>query len=268
MNIQKVDQKIEIDAQKLSVNRVEALNEYMYQFMHHIPFENISVQNGVEISTDLNELFEKIVEQSRGGFCYELNTFFAAYIEAKGYETQYLSATVHTPDGGRSIAGAHLSLGVMIDGEMYIADVGFGGASPVKAMRVTDDGSETVEDKSGVYRALRVDDDIKIQKYEDDHWETSFVASAEPRSLSDFDDKLEYNQHHPDSPFVNHLIVTKPTSTGRVTMSQSNLTVTDKKGKHKIPVTSNNYRHFLKKYFDMDIVIPRLESEEKTSTEK
>ncbi|MFP4928427.1 arylamine N-acetyltransferase, partial [Staphylococcus pseudintermedius] len=113
MNIQKVDQKIEIDAQKLSVNRVEALNEYMYQFMHHIPFENISVQNGVEISTDLNELFEKIVEQSRGGFCYELNTFFAAYIEAKGYETQYLSATVHTPDGGRSIAGAHLSLGVM-----------------------------------------------------------------------------------------------------------------------------------------------------------
>ncbi|PWZ93551.1 arylamine N-acetyltransferase, partial [Staphylococcus pseudintermedius] len=51
MNIQKVDQKIEIDAQKLSVNRVEALNEYMYQFMHHVPFENISVQNGVEIST-------------------------------------------------------------------------------------------------------------------------------------------------------------------------------------------------------------------------
>lgn len=40
-----------------------------------VPFENIDVQNGKPISVDIDALFNKIVHDKRGGFCYELNSF-------------------------------------------------------------------------------------------------------------------------------------------------------------------------------------------------
>ena len=48
-----------------------------------VPFENIDVQNGKPISVDIDALFNKIVHDKRGGFCYELNSFFKAYLLQK-----------------------------------------------------------------------------------------------------------------------------------------------------------------------------------------
>lgn len=41
--------------------------------------------------------FNKIVHDKRGGFCYELNTFFKAYLQQKGFNPELMSATIHTP---------------------------------------------------------------------------------------------------------------------------------------------------------------------------
>lgn len=262
MDTQQVDRKIEVDEQKQFHNRVEVLDYYTQQFMQHVPFENLDVQNGVPISTDLDDLYQKIIEQGRGGYCYEVNTFYAAYLESKGYETHFLPATIHTPDGGRSLEDSHMTLAVVIDGETYIADVGFGDL-PVKAIHVTDDGHDTVKDVSGAYRAKRENDMILVQKWMDDAWQTKFEAKSQPQALHDFDDVLEYNQHDPESHFVNSVIVTMPTETGRVTMTQNNLTVTDKDGKHKTPVTPDNYQQLLQQHFGIDLTVPRLEKTEK-----
>lgn len=262
MHTQQVDKKLEVNEQKYFHNRVEALDDYTQQFMKHVPFENLDVQNGVEVSTDLDDLYQKIVEENRGGYCYEVNTFFAAYLKEKGFETHFLSATIHTPDGGRSLEDSHMSLAVVINGETYIADVGFGDL-PVKAMHVTQDGSDVVKDVNGEYRAIKEDSMIYVQKYMDEAWQTKYEATDQPRTLSFFDDKLEYNQHHPDSVFVRKLIVTKPTTTGRVTMTQDHLTVTDENGKHKTEVTPDNYQQLLQQYFGIDLIVPRLEKKEK-----
>ncbi|MEJ7541985.1 arylamine N-acetyltransferase [Staphylococcus intermedius] len=258
MDTQQVDRKLEIDEQKQFQSRVEALDYYTQQFMRHVPFENLDVQNGVPISTDLDDLYHKIVEQGRGGYCYEVNTFFAAYLASKGYETHFLPATIHTPNGGRSLEDSHLTLAVVIDGETYIADVGFG-SLPVKAIHVTDDGHDTVQDVSGKYRAVRENGMIAVQNEVEGEWQTKFEAKAQPKTLDYFDDKLEYNQHNPKSLFVRSLIVTMPTATGRVTMSQDYLTITDQDGKHKTPVTPDNYQQLLQKYFGIHLKVPRLE---------
>ncbi|WP_086428700.1 arylamine N-acetyltransferase family protein [Staphylococcus cornubiensis] len=262
MDTQKVDRKLEVDEQKHFNNRIDALDYYTRQFMQHVPFENLDVQNGVTISTDLDDLYHKIVEQGRGGYCYEVNTFFSAYLESKGYETHFLPATIHTPDGGRSLEDSHMTLAVVIDGETYIADVGFGDL-PVKAIHVTDDGHDTVQDVNGKYRAIREEGMIHVQKWVDDEWQTKFAAKAQPQALNYFDDVLEYNQHDPESHFVKSVIVTMPTETGRVTMSQNNLTVTDEEGKHKTPVTPDNYQQLLQKHFGINLTVPRLEKPEK-----
>ncbi|MFB1519087.1 arylamine N-acetyltransferase, partial [Staphylococcus aureus] len=68
---------------------------------------------------------------------------------------------------------------------------------------------------------------------------------------------------NPDSIFVQHLLITMPQSFGRATMSENHLTLTKAKDgiSEKLAVTKNNYKHFLEKYFGLDITINRIEKQ-------
>ncbi|HEY7356813.1 MAG TPA: arylamine N-acetyltransferase, partial [Ktedonobacterales bacterium] len=46
-----------------------------------VPFENLSIHYGQPIVLQEAALFDKIVRQRRGGFCYELNGLFAWLLE-------------------------------------------------------------------------------------------------------------------------------------------------------------------------------------------
>ena len=72
---------------------------------------------------------DKIVERGRGGFCYELNSAFAALLRALGFRVTLLSARVSRPDGTWSPEFDHLALRVDL-AEPWLADVGFGDSFP------------------------------------------------------------------------------------------------------------------------------------------
>lgn len=260
MNIEDLENYLNIDPNKYNEPSLEALNYYLKRYMLTVPFENIDVQNGVRISVEVDDIYEKIVNHQRGGFCYEMNHFFKAYLEAKGFTANMVSATIHTPGGGRSLKGSHMSLIVPIDGVNYVADVGYGDL-PISAMPIIDQDSDAIiEDINGEYRAIYVDDHLfYIQKWKDNEWDTEYEAELEPRDIHDFDYNIEYNQINPNSTFVKRLLVTMPKSYGRATMSQNNLTLTKQRDKEKYDVTSENYRQFLKEEFNLDVKINRLE---------
>ncbi|WP_256075708.1 arylamine N-acetyltransferase, partial [Staphylococcus aureus] len=99
-----------MDSSRYNRPSIEALNYYAKRFMLTVPFENIDVQNSKPIYINIDALFNKIVHDKSGGFCYELNTFFKAYLHPKGFNPELMSATIHTPGGGRSLNGSHASL--------------------------------------------------------------------------------------------------------------------------------------------------------------
>ena len=84
MDIQAIEHYLNIDASKYNEPSLEALNYYIKRYMLTVPFENINVQNGVPISVEINDLYDKLINQQRGGFCYEMNHFFGTYLEEKG----------------------------------------------------------------------------------------------------------------------------------------------------------------------------------------
>ncbi len=88
-----------------------------------IPFENLDVYDGVEVSTDPAHSLEKILDRGRGGWCFELNGAFALLLEAIGFRVNLLGAAVLL--GGPTEVIDHLCLEVMLD-EPYLVDVGFG----------------------------------------------------------------------------------------------------------------------------------------------
>jgi N-hydroxyarylamine O-acetyltransferase len=51
-----------------------------------VPFENLDIRLGRKIVCDEDSFLRKIVEQRRGGFCYELNGAFAALLRMLGFK--------------------------------------------------------------------------------------------------------------------------------------------------------------------------------------
>ena len=260
MDIKAIEDYLNIESQRYPQPTLDALNYYMERFMLTVPFENISVQNKEKISVDLDYLFNKFIYQHRGGFCYEMNHFFGSYLEAKGFKVFRMSATVHQPNGNYSPKGSHLSLVVLINNGYYIADVGFGDL-PLQAFPITSiEATQIVFEKTGQFRAIfETSTTYLLQKLEETTWVTRYKAEFISRDIHDFDKMINYNTSHPESIFVKQLMITKPQNFGRATMSYHHLTLTKRYKKEQFAVTRENYKDFLKTYFNLDVTILPLE---------
>jgi N-hydroxyarylamine O-acetyltransferase len=76
---------------------------------------------------DVDSLVTKLVDRRRGGYCFELNTLFAALLETLGYDVTRCLARVRLGDAKSPRPETHMVL--VVDGELI--DVGFGGATPI-----------------------------------------------------------------------------------------------------------------------------------------
>lgn len=91
-----------------------------------IPFENLDVQLGTPPGRAPDAVFGKLVTRGRGGWCYEQNGLFARALTALGFAVTALSAGVMREVVGDFVMGTHLCLKVTLDGQDWLADVGFG----------------------------------------------------------------------------------------------------------------------------------------------
>jgi len=95
-----------------------------------IPFENLNLMLGRGIQVDLESIQAKLVDQKRGGYCYEHGQLFGAALERLGFQVDRLLARVG-PDGEPVRPRTHLTLRVRTaDGGTWLADVGFGSSPP------------------------------------------------------------------------------------------------------------------------------------------
>lgn len=89
-----------------------------------VPFENLHVYHRRGVETSAAWSVPKVVDEGRGGWCFELNGAFAALLETLGFEVRRLAATVLI-DGVTDREPTHLTLEVLLD-RPYLVDVGFG----------------------------------------------------------------------------------------------------------------------------------------------
>ncbi len=107
----------------------ESLRELQVAHLLTVPFENLSIHAGQPIVLENDALFTKIVENRRGGFCYEANGLFAELLRALGFGVAMLSAEVANAEGEFGPNFDHLALMVLPLGSSarrWLVDVGFG----------------------------------------------------------------------------------------------------------------------------------------------
>ena len=69
------------------------------QHLLNVPFENLDIHSKQAIVLDTEKFYRKIVNNNRGGFCYELNGLFNELLRELGFETRILSARVAKGNG-------------------------------------------------------------------------------------------------------------------------------------------------------------------------
>jgi N-hydroxyarylamine O-acetyltransferase len=184
-----------------------------------VPFENLDIHLDRTIICDQARFLHKIVDECRGGFCYELNGAFAALLRALGFQVTLLSARVPHADGSDGPEFDHLALRVDLE-EPWLADVGFGEGF-LEPLRL-----KPAVEQPQVGRIYRMTDDEGVFRLEvkaDDKWKAEYSFTLQPRQLSDFAAMCHYHQTSPDSHFTRNRICTRATPEGRITLSDEKL---------------------------------------------
>ncbi|KAL2016786.1 hypothetical protein VTK56DRAFT_2999 [Thermocarpiscus australiensis] len=95
--------------------------------MARVPFESLSLHYSAHrvLSLDPEDLFDKIVGKGRGGYCMEVNGFFAAVLRSLGYTLYSAGGRVKSPVRGYAGFGHMVNI-VTIGVKRYMVDVGYG----------------------------------------------------------------------------------------------------------------------------------------------
>jgi N-hydroxyarylamine O-acetyltransferase len=205
---------------------VETIDSLIEQHQRTVPFENIDiVRLHRPIVLDRERLVEKIVDERRGGFCYELNGAFSWLLEQLGAQVTFGYALWQLPDGGWTEPFEHIVLAATLPGERepLLVDVGFGVDAPVIAIPLRD-GAEKMVDHLAVrgYRATKLGGEPNRWRIErlkpDGDWAPVYEVYLTPRALLEFNDRCQFLQTSPESHFTQRLICSRATSDGRVTI--------------------------------------------------
>ena len=234
---------------------VQMLHRLQHAHLLTVPFENLDIGQNRLIRLDLDSLWQKIVIQRRGGFCYELNGMFAWLLKQLGYEVAYLNARVFNRQGELGIEFDHLALLVRVPGEItrWLVDVGFGDSfnEPLNF-------EERGEQVQGL-RAYRLEESsngyITWQKDYDGTWERQYFFDLQPRIFPDeYESACLYHQTSPRSSFTRSSMISRATPEGRVSLEEGRLILTAD-GRRTERVFENNaeYHLLLKQYFDITL---------------
>jgi N-hydroxyarylamine O-acetyltransferase len=230
---------------------LDQLRHLQNQHLLEVPFENLDVIWGNPIRLQLDELYDKIVNRRRGGFCYELNGLFAWLLSSLGYPVDLLSARVYGEE--RRNFGPefdHMALWVHLE-RPYLVDVGFGDG--FRQPLLLPDGQ--TEDISGHYRLLATlpdEDELELQHQEGGLWKAQFRFKLHAHPLEDFAEMCHYHQSSPNSSFTQGALCSRATADGRITLTQSELILTRGSEKMKTPVRGQeHFKQLLDKYFSI-----------------
>jgi N-hydroxyarylamine O-acetyltransferase len=194
--------------------------------LHHmlkVPFENLDIHLGRKIILEPEVLYNKIVLNNRGGFCYEMNGLFYEIITLLGFKAKRVSARVFNDNGEPGREFDHMAVIVDLDGVEWLADVGFGD-SFLEPLKFVPDLEQAQYGK--LFKIVKVDEEnFKTVCSEDGkEYKDMYLFSHKPRELAEYNEMCVYQQESPDSHFVKNTICTLARTGGRITLSGLKLT--------------------------------------------
>ena len=218
-----------------------------------MPFENLDIHYGRKIILGIDNFFEKIIINGRGGFCYELNGLFYALLSELEFEVKMVSARVVNEAGELGQEFDHLVLLVKIEKDIWLTDVGFGdfSAYPLRLIE-----NEIQHDDNGIFKVSIYDSfyfEVSRLEPNQNEYKPVYIFSTRERKLSDFEAMCEFHQTSPESHFTQNKLCTILTPDARMTLTDTSLTIDATDHKESILISSEDaFLKELKNQFGID----------------
>lgn len=169
-----------------------------------IPFENLEIVLGRPVPLDVASLQRKLIDQQRGGYCYEQNLLLAAVLHRLGFRVEGFGARIRL-GADRIRPTSHALLHVTDDdGAEWIADVGFGGGGLLEPIPFAP-GAEMRQGR-WTFRLDRIDATAEAQwvlrSLQPDGPLDLYAFTARPHHPVDYGVYNHFTSTHPRSPFT------------------------------------------------------------------
>jgi len=181
----------------------ETLSGIQKAHLAAIPYENLDILNGILLSVDPYVVYKKVVENQRGGFCFELNGLLSEMLESIGFKvTSYLSRFLFNRPDVLPIP-THRVLKVECEDGIFIADVGTFVDAPRVALRFERDVIQHDGYQSYMYKEDPILGQV-LYKHDSEtsEWKRFYSFMVCPFFHHDFAPASFFTERHPDSRFA------------------------------------------------------------------
>jgi N-hydroxyarylamine O-acetyltransferase len=238
---------------------LETLRELQYKHVFSIPFETLDIHNQIPIILKINLLFQKVIRDHRGGYCYELNVLFHQLLNFCGFDVSLVAGRLHHGNNRYGREFEHLALIVNLNGRDWLVDVGYGDFSLVPLAIAQGEIQSDGRNYYQIIDPVMVDGQayLGVAKWNasKQDFKIDYIFTLTPRDLEDFREMNEFHQTSPESHFARTLICTMPTTEGRITLINNKL-IRKENGRRQVKIIQNEDQRdqLLEKYFHMDMV--------------
>lgn len=234
-----------------NIGKLDLLKKIHQLHPKHITFENLDTFAGKIPSLQVDAIFNKLVTDRRGGYCYEQNLLFKNVLESLGFTIKvHLARVVWGSRDGSGTARSHMILTTEIEGMHYLVDVGFGSmtlTAPILLktdfVQETPNGQFRLVNEKGFYR-------LEVLKEE---WLPIYKFSLEEAGFSDLEMANWYIATGPGSVFRKFLMITRVDEEARYALFNSTFNIRWNDGrKESSDISGKDQLAFiLKTYFNL-----------------
>lgn len=224
-----------------------------------VPFENLDIHYQTPIELNIDRIYEKIVQNNRGGFCYELNGLFYELLLSLGFNAKRVSARVFKKDNEYSPEFDHFAIIVKIGTTEYLTDVGFGEFifEPLELQF----GKIQKDQRASYLIDKHTNGYLQVTRIENGQAVPEFIFKNVGRELKEYTEMCEYHQSNPNSHFMKKRLISIPTENGRITISGNTLKIKENNNmSEKELKNETEFKQVLWEYFKIALEKPAANS--------
>lgn len=234
----------------------EKLDYILEQTAINIPFENLCIMENKISDINKENLINKILVNKEGGLCYELNSIFYFFLIENGFDASLVRGVIYDNinETYSTIGRTHVAILVTHKNQTYLIDTGFGGNLPLKPVPIT---GEPVTSNNGEFRVNKGDSEfgnyvleMKL-KHKDTNWKIGYAFDSKKliNDVSEFNEIQTIVAKHQESPFNKKPLITRLTSTGNLTLTDTSFTQWIDGIDTKEEIDHAKFKELLKKHF-------------------
>ena len=226
-----------------SATPYKLLCDLQYAHVTTVPYENLDILRRRPLSLDADALYEKIVLNKRGGYCFELNALYCSLLKELGFEVHSHFARYLRGEQEEIPMRRHRILRVEGEECDYICDVGIANMAPRHPLKLI-----VGEEQQQFGECYKIEQEpffgyVVYLKYAD-KWERFYSFTLEEETEVDFVATSFYLEHSDTSAFNKKEMVGIKTKNGRKTIDGKMFRVYDGK-QMDIPIASEEMMHDL-----------------------